>query len=293
MNKRLVFVSFMGVVLCWRSAFSDDSFVNQLLPPEFIVQHRAEINLTDEQLQRIRDHAQSGGRQAEERLDAVRQAHQKMEAIFSKEKIDEAKALRQLDKFLDVERDIKKLHLSVMIRVRNELTSTQIRTLLKKKRSGGDADPSGLEGRLKGKLSRIRQEVDRRVKSGVPPMEAARIMNGFQKAMEAGNPREAEAILDRVLKMLELEDASESDRRGKGDTTLNETPKEISKLERSALLSLDELKQSVDALKREDVAWRKIKWETCLLSGLQRSRNEQKPLILWVFIDRPTDDERC
>lgn len=58
-------------------------------------------------------------------------------------------------------------------------------------------------------------------------------------------------------------------------------------------LSHKELRAKVDVLKKNDVAWRKIAWKTCLLNGLKTSRKENKPVMLWVFIDRPIDDERC
>ena len=53
------------------------------------------------------------------------------------------------------------------------------------------------------------------------------------------------------------------------------------------------LEAEVNALKKRDVAWREIPWKTCLLEGLQASREQKKPLMLWIFIDRPIDDERC
>ena len=40
-------------------------------------------------------------------------------------------------------------------------------------------------------------------------------------------------------------------------------------------------------------AWREIAWKSCLLEGLKESREKKKPVLLWVFIDRPTDDARC
>ena len=49
----------------------------------------------------------------------------------------------------------------------------------------------------------------------------------------------------------------------------------------------------IKALKRDKVAWRGIQWRTCLLQGLKESREKRKPLMLWIFIDRPIDDERC
>ena len=57
--------------------------------------------------------------------------------------------------------------------------------------------------------------------------------------------------------------------------------------------TLDGLQAEIEALKPAQVAWRQIAWKTCLLEGLQESRAKGKPVLLWVFIDRPCDDARC
>jgi hypothetical protein len=49
----------------------------------------------------------------------------------------------------------------------------------------------------------------------------------------------------------------------------------------------------IESLKPARVAWREIPWKSCLLEGLKESRAQGKPILLWVFIDRPTDDARC
>jgi hypothetical protein len=53
------------------------------------------------------------------------------------------------------------------------------------------------------------------------------------------------------------------------------------------------LQAEIEALKAPRVAWREIAWKSCLLEGLRESRAKNKPALLWVFIDRPTDDARC
>jgi hypothetical protein len=58
-------------------------------------------------------------------------------------------------------------------------------------------------------------------------------------------------------------------------------------------LTPDALKADIESLKSAKVAWRGIAWKTCLLEGLAESRARNKPALLWVFIDRPTDDARC
>jgi hypothetical protein len=57
--------------------------------------------------------------------------------------------------------------------------------------------------------------------------------------------------------------------------------------------SSDSLRKKIGSLAVPDVAWRKIPWKTCLLDGLLESQRTKKPLMLWVFIDRPVDDTRC
>jgi hypothetical protein len=55
----------------------------------------------------------------------------------------------------------------------------------------------------------------------------------------------------------------------------------------------DPLKAQIDALKAPKVAWREISWRSCLAEGLRESAEKKKPVLLWVFIDRPVDDKRC
>ena len=53
------------------------------------------------------------------------------------------------------------------------------------------------------------------------------------------------------------------------------------------------LQAEIEALKVPRVAWRGIAWKSCLIEGLKESREKQKPVLLWIFIDRPVDDARC
>lgn len=61
----------------------------------------------------------------------------------------------------------------------------------------------------------------------------------------------------------------------------------------AAVLSPVDLMSKVRSLKQEQVAWRQVEWRTCLIEGLKESRRQGKPILLWIFIDRPIDDERC
>ena len=55
----------------------------------------------------------------------------------------------------------------------------------------------------------------------------------------------------------------------------------------------ESLKAEIESLKAAKVAWREIAWKSCLIEGLKESRAQKKPVLLWIFIDRPIDDARC
>ena len=55
----------------------------------------------------------------------------------------------------------------------------------------------------------------------------------------------------------------------------------------------ESLRAEIEALRPAKIAWREIAWKSCLLEGLKESREHAKPVLLWVFIDRPADDARC
>jgi hypothetical protein len=57
--------------------------------------------------------------------------------------------------------------------------------------------------------------------------------------------------------------------------------------------TLQSLQSEIESLRPAKVAWREIQWKSCLLDALAESRETKKPLLLWVFIDRPADDARC
>jgi hypothetical protein len=56
--------------------------------------------------------------------------------------------------------------------------------------------------------------------------------------------------------------------------------------------TLDALKADIEALKPARHVWREIPWKTCPLEALKASREQNKPIIAWVFLGIPTD-ERC
>lgn len=54
----------------------------------------------------------------------------------------------------------------------------------------------------------------------------------------------------------------------------------------------DTLKANIKSLRPENHTWRKIPWQNCPLEALKESRDKKKPVLIWVFLGKPSD-ERC
>ena len=50
--------------------------------------------------------------------------------------------------------------------------------------------------------------------------------------------------------------------------------------------------REIESLRPGDLAWKKAGWLNCPLKALRRSRSENKPIVVWVFLGNPAD-ERC
>ena len=250
---------------------AEDPLSQHLVAPRAVFQHAGQIGLTPEQAEKIKAAVESVHRQnpgdGEQKLEAATRA---LSAELANNPIDTAAALEKLDAILAAESAMKHRHLTLLIAVSNELTPDQRQKLQSIKQPGTDRpdEPAAVtEKRLKSKIQRLSQIAERLAAGGQSPKLIHDMMQVFTSHMEKGQVRQAEKLLDQTLEKL--------------------TTKETSAITPSAL------KQQIDAMRVEDVAWRKIAWKTCLLDGIQASREQNKPIALWVFIDRPTDDKRC
>ena len=102
-----------------------DPLGDSIFPPEMIMQHQRELALTDEQKTFMRGEMQ---RTTTRFLELQWQLQDQMEALHDTVKsntINEQLALSQLDKVLESEREIKRLHMEMNIRIKNKLTPDQ------------------------------------------------------------------------------------------------------------------------------------------------------------------------
>jgi len=96
-----------------------------MFPPEMIMQHTRELGLTDEQKTFMRGEIQRTTTRFNELQWQLQDAMEALHEIMKSNSVNEQQALTQLDKVLDAEREIKRLHIGMGIRIKNQLTPEQ------------------------------------------------------------------------------------------------------------------------------------------------------------------------
>ena len=102
-----------------------DPLGDVMFPPEMIMGHAREIGLTDEQKTFMRGEIQKTTTRFLELQWQLQDAMEALHQTMKSNSVDEQQALSQLDKVLDTERQIKRLHFSLGIRLKNQLTAEQ------------------------------------------------------------------------------------------------------------------------------------------------------------------------
>ena len=173
------------------------------------MQHQSEIKLTEDQRNALMAEIQK----AQIRLVDLQQRLQKemeaLGALLKKEAVDEQGALAQLDKVLNEEREIKRAHLALVLGIKNKLTTEQevkLREIKSKIAAGQLPSPEAVQRVLEGKLKNVQEGVQGWQNAGRDPSKVAEIMQEFEPLMRAGKHKQAEAVLDRALKVLRQAD---------------------------------------------------------------------------------------
>lgn len=102
-----------------------DPFAQNLFPPDFVMQHRKELNLSEEQKTSIRDESIKASTRFNELQFQMQDEMETMIDLTRAAAVDEQRAMAQLDKILNIEREVKRTQLLLTIRVKNKLTADQ------------------------------------------------------------------------------------------------------------------------------------------------------------------------
>jgi Spy/CpxP family protein refolding chaperone len=112
----------------------NDPMGENLFAPELIMQHQEELRLSDNQKNLLKVESRKAATRFTELQWQLQDEAEKLAEIVKRQHIDEQEALAELDKILDVEREIKHLQVALVVRLKNALTPEQQARLMEIKR---------------------------------------------------------------------------------------------------------------------------------------------------------------
>jgi Spy/CpxP family protein refolding chaperone len=112
-----------------------DPIGDNFFAPELLIAHQREIALTDDQREFLKAESRKAQLRFTELQWQLMDESEKLAALVKQDHVDEQQALASLDKILDVEREIKKLQISLVVRIKNKLTPDQQAKLMEIKRA--------------------------------------------------------------------------------------------------------------------------------------------------------------
>jgi Spy/CpxP family protein refolding chaperone len=103
----------------------EPEFAKHLFPPELVMQHQQSIRLTAEQRTSITQGIRDFQLKVVELQWKMQDEAQKLNELVQGTKVDETQTLAQVDRVLGVEREIKRAHMALLVRIKNTLTADQ------------------------------------------------------------------------------------------------------------------------------------------------------------------------
>jgi Spy/CpxP family protein refolding chaperone len=108
---------------------NDDPIGRQLFPPEMVMGHQEELGLQEKQRAAIRSEVHRVQSRFVDLQWQLSEDTEKMANLLRSTPIDEARVLEQADKVMAQEREVKKMQLSLLVRIKNLLTPEQVAKL--------------------------------------------------------------------------------------------------------------------------------------------------------------------
>jgi Spy/CpxP family protein refolding chaperone len=102
-----------------------DPMGQNFFAPEFLMQHQEVLGLSDEQKTYLKTEIRQAQLKFTESQFKLQDEMEKMLALVKQPHVDERDALAQLDKVLALEREIKRLQVTLLVHIKNDLTLEQ------------------------------------------------------------------------------------------------------------------------------------------------------------------------
>ena len=102
-----------------------EDWARSFFTPELVMQHQSEIGLQEAQRATLTTAVQQAQAKLTEVQWKLSAEGEKLSRLFQSTQVSEPQVLDQVDRILNLERDVKKAQISLMVRIKNTLTATQ------------------------------------------------------------------------------------------------------------------------------------------------------------------------
>lgn len=103
----------------------EDPMRDVMFPPELVMQNQQTLGLSEEQKNYLKTELRQAQLHFTELQWSLQDEMDRLLGILKRSKVDEKDAAAQLDKVLNAEREIKHAQISLLIRIKNNLTPAQ------------------------------------------------------------------------------------------------------------------------------------------------------------------------
>ena len=103
----------------------EPEFARHLFAPELVMKHHQAIKLTAEQRSYITQEIRAFQLKIVDLQWKMQDEAQKLNGLVESARVDEPQTLAQVDKVLGMEREIKRAHMTLLVRIKNQLTQEQ------------------------------------------------------------------------------------------------------------------------------------------------------------------------
>jgi Spy/CpxP family protein refolding chaperone len=107
----------------------DDPIARNLFPPELVMRFQHEIGLNENQSTAIRSEIQKMQSRFVDLQWQMESEKQKLVQLLQAPAVEESKVLAEADRVMNLETEIKKTHLSLLVRIKNQLNEEQQKKL--------------------------------------------------------------------------------------------------------------------------------------------------------------------
>jgi Spy/CpxP family protein refolding chaperone len=201
---RLFLLLAIVILACSPASRASEALDAELFPPEFLANQREALGLSDAQMQAIEELMRGAKTAFDENKRLLEEAARALQTVLKQDRPDTAQVDEKMRAVLDLEGDIKMLHLHTLLAVRGQLSTEQLAKArqLRDQRMAQAAAEAGQRERLDKRLEELRAAIRTRSEAGPIPPEVIERAREVQELIKAGKDADAEKKVDEIFSLL-------------------------------------------------------------------------------------------